>query len=57
MTAEKYFSKNMSYNFLPIVDDRNITRDSWWKNEIATKCVLEELGRISHYTLQGDLEL
>lgn len=42
-----------------IVDkyDRNISPDAWWKNEAARRRVIEELGRISTYTLKGDLSI
>lgn len=38
-------------------EGRNIGPDTWWTNEIATTRVLEEIGRISTYTLKGDLSI
>lgn len=57
MTAKKFLPQNINYCFLPTIDERKIEKDSWWKDETATKRVLEELGRISQYTLKGDLKL
>lgn len=57
MTANKFLSDNIDYYFLPILDDRNISKDNWWTNDFATTRVLGELSRIAQYTLDGDLEL
>lgn len=57
MTATNFLPNDIEYYFLSTLDERNIAKDGWWKDEIATKRVLEEVGRISQYTLKGDLKL
>lgn len=57
MTARKHFNKDINFYFYPIVDNRNIKKDNWWKGAISKKRVLEEMQRISIYTLKGDLSL
>lgn len=59
MTAYSLYPENTDYIYCPIVDKagRNIGRDCWWKSEVATKRVLEEIRRIAEYTLKGDLLL
>lgn len=36
---------------------RNIGPDTWWTSDVARTRVLEEIGRISTYTLKGDLSI
>lgn len=36
---------------------RNIGADTWWQSDDAQKRVMEELGRISTYTLKGDISI
>lgn len=57
MTAMNFFPNNIDYTFLPMIDERNIQKDNWWHDDIAKTRVLEELRRISDYTLKGDLSL
>lgn len=48
-----------SIDFYGTVDKKgkNISSDSWWKNESAIKRVIEELKRIAEYSLKGDLSI
>jgi len=39
------------------IEGANIGPDTWWKTKRATQRVMEELRRISDYTLAGDLSL
>jgi uncharacterized SAM-binding protein YcdF (DUF218 family) len=57
MTAKKFLPTNIKYYFVPIIDERNIKKENWWKDNIAKTRVLEELRRIGEYTLKGDLWL
>jgi vancomycin permeability regulator SanA len=57
MTANKFLSDNMDYYFLPVLDDRNVTKDNWWTNKISKDLVLGELWRIGQYTLANDLKI
>jgi len=59
MTAQSLYPHNIEYIMFPTVDEegKNIKKDNWWNNESAKKRVLEELKRISEYTLKGDLSL
>ena len=57
MTAQKYLPEHIEFYFYPIIDERNIQRDNWWKNDIAKSRVLEEVSRIGEYAKKGDLSL
>ncbi len=57
MTAQNYFPKHIEFCFYPVLDERNIRKDNWWKDEVAKARVLEEVRRIGEYTLKGDLTL
>ena len=59
MTVQAFYPSNINYVYYPIVDvkGKNIGKDSWWSSEESIKRVLEELRRISEYTLKGDLAL
>ena len=57
MTAKKFLPTNIKYYFSPVIDERNIKKENWWKDEVAKTRVLEELRRIGEYTLKGDLWL
>jgi uncharacterized SAM-binding protein YcdF (DUF218 family) len=57
MTARKFFPKHIEYFFFPIVDERIIERDSWWRDPVAFERVMAEVGRIADYTLKGDLSI
>ena len=48
-----------SIDFFGTVDKKgkNISSDSWWKNEASVKRVLEELKRVAEYSLKGDLSI
>lgn len=52
-----YPSKKMNYYGTVDRGGRNIGPDSWWQSEVARTRVLEEIGRISTYTLKGDLSI
>ena len=36
---------------------RNIGPDTWWETESACTRVMEEIGRISNYTIKGDISI
>ncbi len=55
MTAARNWPRHLRYIFLPVVDERDIRSDNWWRDETARKRVLEELRRIADYTLKGDI--
>ena len=57
MTAKKFFPTNIKFCFYPVIDERNIRKENWWKNDITKTRVLEEIRRISEYTLSGDLSI
>lgn len=59
MCASKCGYPMEKLTFYGVIDKngRNIGPDSWWKSEAARKRVIEELGRISVYTLKGDLSI
>lgn len=57
MTAKNFLPDKIEYFFLPTLDERNITKNGWWKEDVSKQRVLEEVGRISQYTLKGDLKL
>ncbi len=57
MTAKKFFPENIEYYFLPIIGEKNIRKDNWWKNKVSETRVLEELCRIGEYALKGDISL
>lgn len=52
-----YPMEKVEYYGISEKGDRNIGADSWWKSEEAVRRVMEELGRISAYTLKGDLSI
>lgn len=55
MTAAKNWPSGKELLCIPVVDERGIRATDWWKHEIPRKRVLEELRRISDYTLKGDI--
>ncbi len=61
MTAKKLYPSFVQTFYYPTVDNtetgKNIGEDNWWKSEVSKKRVLEEIKRISDYTLKGDLRL
>ena len=57
MTARNFLPKHIKFCFYPVVDDRDIRPDNWWRKPVARQRVLEELKRIGEYSLQGDLSL
>lgn len=58
MTARALsYPANIKYVYYPTLDERNISKHIWWNYPEATKRVLEEIKRISDYTLKGDLKL
>ena len=56
MTFSKIFSKSYLL-MIPTKDERNITRNNWWKDKDKTVKVMEEIGKIGEYFLKGDLSL
>ncbi|MBU2592618.1 MAG: YdcF family protein [Patescibacteria group bacterium] len=57
MTARKFFPANIKFCFYPVIDERNIQKNNWWKDDIARNRVLEEIKRIGEYALRGDLSI
>ena len=58
MTARALnYPKDIKYLYYPTLDERNIGKYIWWQYPNATERVLEEIGRISKYTLKGDLKI
>ena len=43
--------------FIGTVDDRNISKDDWWKNDLSKLRVYEEIERIGKYLVKGDLDI
>ena len=48
LTYEKIF-KNHPISVVPVIDDRNVYKDSWFNDEITTKLVISELHKIKNY--------
>jgi uncharacterized SAM-binding protein YcdF (DUF218 family) len=68
LVSKTYHSRRILMTFLPsfseseilvipVVDDRNITVDNWYKDKKKTEKVLEEVEKIGKYFLKGDLSL
>ena len=57
MTAKNFFPESINYFFLPLPDEREIYKDSWWKKYESRNRVLGEVERIAKYSLKGDLKL
>jgi len=57
MTAKNFLPANIKFCFCPIVDERGISKDNWWKNDAAKNRVLDEIRRIGEYTLKRDLSI
>ena len=43
--------------FLGTIDDRNISKEEWWKDDLSKKRVYEEIERIGKYLVKGDLDI
>lgn len=56
MTFAKFFPESRLI-MIPTEDERNITKDNWWKDKENISKAMEEIGKISEYFLKGDLEL
>lgn len=54
MTFQKLFT-NSELRVIPVTDDRKIEKNNWWKDNMKSQKVMEELGKISEYYLKGDL--
>ena len=48
---------NSSIKIASVIDDRNITRDNWYKDKEKTDRVMGEVEKIGKYYLKGDLDL
>ncbi|MEZ4210115.1 MAG: YdcF family protein [Patescibacteria group bacterium] len=55
MTAHRHWPANLKYYFAPVIDDRKIGPNNWWKSEVAKHRVYGELERIGKYALQDDI--
>lgn len=40
---------------MPVIDQRNITKNNWWKDDNKLEIVMEEVEKIGKYFLKGDL--
>ena len=49
--------KDSDIKIANVVDDRNITKDNWYKDKTKTEKILEEVEKIGKYFLKGDLSL
>lgn len=56
MTFKNVF-QGSTINMVPVIDDRNITRENWYKTKQKRRKVMQEVGKISKYYLKGDLVL
>ena len=54
MTARRYFPKNVRIIACPPNDPMNLSALNWAETPIGRVRILEELGKISRYALQGD---
>ncbi len=57
MTAKNFLPKNLKLFFYPIIDERNITKNNWYKNENSKFIVLNELKKIGEYSLIKDISI
>lgn len=57
MTARNFLPEDVTCLFLPMIDERNIRSDNWWKDQTARERVMAEIRRIGEYTLKGDLSV
>lgn len=55
MTATKHWPSSLKYYFAPVIDQRNIGPNNWWKSDIAKQRIYGELERIGKYAIQGDI--
>lgn len=56
MTFKETFPKS-DILIVPVVDDRDITKDNWYKERGKSAKVMEEVEKIGKYFLKGDLRL
>jgi uncharacterized SAM-binding protein YcdF (DUF218 family) len=54
MTARRYFPKDVRIIACPPDDPMNLSALNWAETLIGRVRILEELGKISRYALQGD---
>lgn len=57
MAAKNFLPKNIKFYFYPIIDERNIKKDNWYKNEDSKFIVLNEIRKIGEYSLNGDISI
>jgi uncharacterized SAM-binding protein YcdF (DUF218 family) len=57
MTARRFMPPTVVIGIHPIVDRRQIRRDTWWQNTDNRNRVLAEVRRIGEYAVQGDLDV
>jgi uncharacterized SAM-binding protein YcdF (DUF218 family) len=58
MTAEKHWPSHVLLQFAPVdasIDGQSITAKNWHQLDTSRRRVLEELSRISEYSLKGDI--
>lgn len=56
MTARRFFPKDVRLIACPPEDAMNLNAESWAQSSVGRQRVLEELGKISRYALQGDFD-
>lgn len=68
LVSKTYHARRILMTFIPsfpdsdikiasVIDDRNITKNNWFKNEEKKDKVMEEVEKIGKYFLKGDLTL
>jgi uncharacterized SAM-binding protein YcdF (DUF218 family) len=57
MTVRNFLSKDLKIFFYPIIDERNITKNNWYKNENSKLIILDELKKIAEYSLNKDISI
>ena len=57
MAAKRFIPSDIKFYFYPVIDEGNIRKNNWWKNDVAKSRVLDELRRIAEYTIKDDLSL
>jgi uncharacterized SAM-binding protein YcdF (DUF218 family) len=57
MTSNAVFGNSITPLFYSVNDSRDIQKDNWWLTDIKRNRVLEEMRRITEYSVKGDISL
>ena len=57
LTANKLGYPTNKMQFVGTIDERKISKDSWWKTDVAKERVYAEIERIGKYLIKGDLDI